>query len=179
MVPFGVLNMTTGALMLLFGKAESSDFWGDSLKIWWERVRSQFPSVRRLHIYLDNGPKNSGRRTQFLKRLVQFSNWSGLEVRLIYYPPYHSKYNPIERCWSSLQQKWNGVLLTCWAVVQACAMRMTWKQKHPAVVLLDGEYPIGVTVSKQEMVYVNKGLQRSTTLPDYDVLITPQTLDGR
>ena len=61
-------------------------------------------------IYLDNGPKNSGRRTQFLKRMVQFADWSGLEIRLVYYPPYHSKYNPIERCWSALEKKWNGVL---------------------------------------------------------------------
>jgi transposase len=30
---------------------------------------------------------------------------------LVYYPPYHSKYNPIERCWSALERKWNGVLL--------------------------------------------------------------------
>ena len=30
-----------------------------------------------------------------------------LEIRLVYYPPYHSKYHPIERCWSSLQKKWN------------------------------------------------------------------------
>jgi hypothetical protein len=42
-------------------------------------------------IYLDNGPKNSGRRTQFLKRMVEFADWSGLEVRLVYSPPYHSK----------------------------------------------------------------------------------------
>ena len=62
-------------------------------------------------IYLDNGPKNSGRRTQFLKRMVEFADWSGLEIRLVYYPPYHSKYNPIERCWSALEKKWNGVLL--------------------------------------------------------------------
>jgi len=27
---------------------------------------------------------------------------------LVYYPPYHSKYNPIERCWSALEKKWNG-----------------------------------------------------------------------
>ena len=50
-----------------------------------------------------------GRRRQFLKRMVQFADWSGLELRLVYYPPYHSKYNKIERCWSSLQHKWNGV----------------------------------------------------------------------
>ena len=33
--------------------------------------------IKRLVIYLDNGPKNSGRRTQFLKRMVQFADWSG------------------------------------------------------------------------------------------------------
>ena len=88
---------------------------------------SEFREVRRLVIYLDNGPKNSGVRTQFLKRMIEFADWSGLEIRLVYYPPYHSKYNPIERCWSSLQKKWNGVLLTCWEIVRACALRMTGK----------------------------------------------------
>ena len=32
-------------------------------------------------------------------------------------------------------------------IVQTCDARMTRKQKHPAVVLLEGEYPIGVSVS--------------------------------
>ena len=91
-------------------------------------------------IYLDNGPKNSGRRTQFLKRMVEFADWSGLEIRLVYYPPYHSKYNPIERCWSSLEKKWNGVLLNCWEVVLQCALRMRWKGRHPTVKRLEGEY---------------------------------------
>jgi transposase len=61
-------------------------------------------------ISLDNGPKNSGRRTQFLKRMVPFADWSGLEIRLVSDPHYHSKSNPIERCWSALEKKWNGVL---------------------------------------------------------------------
>ena len=136
-MPFGVLILATGALTLLFGTHESSDFWGDCLKKWWELVRSQHRKIRRLQIYLDNGPKNSGRRTQFLKRIVEFSDWSGLEIRLVYYPPYHSKYNPIERCWSSLQKKWNGVLLTCWQVVRANYTKLlpdVWKQTHPEAV---------------------------------------------
>ena len=169
-MPFGVLILATGALTLLFGTHESSDFWGDCLKKWWELVRSQHRKIRRLQIYLDNGPKNSGRRTQFLKRIVEFSDWSGLEIRLVYYPPYHSKYNPIERCWSSLQKKWNGVLLTCWQVVRACASRMTWKSKHPSIVLVEGNYPTGVIVPKQEMNEINKRLIRSETLPSYDIL---------
>ena len=179
LVPFGVLVLATGALTLLFGTHESSDFWGDSLKKWWELVRSQHRKIRRLQIYLDNRPKNSGRRTQFLKRIVEFSDWSGLEIRLVYYPPYHSKYNPIERCWSSLQKKWNGVLLTCWQVVRVCALRMTWKGKHPSIVLVEGDYPTGVIVPKKEMNEINKRIIRSEKLPSYDILVLTKRPRGR
>jgi transposase len=179
LVPFGILILTTGALTLLFGSHETSDFWGDCLRTWWKLVRSRFRNVRRLVIYLDNGPKNSGRRTQFLKRMIQFSDWSGLEIRLLYYPPYHSKYNPIERCWSALQQKWNGALLTCWEVVRACALRMTWHGCHPQVDRIDGDYPTGVIVPKAEMNELNKRLERSTTLAKYDITIKPKKPRGR
>ena len=69
----------------------------------------------------------------------------------MYYPPYHSKYNPIERCWSALEKKWNGVLLNCLKVVLQCARRMTWKGQHPTVTCLQGEYPDGVRVAAKEM----------------------------
>ena len=179
LVPFGVLILLTGALTLIFGHHETSDFWGDCLRMWWTSVKDQFPKVRRLTIYLDNGPKNSGTRTQFLKRMIEFADWSGLEIHLVYYPPYHSKYNRIERCWSSLQQKWNGVLLTCWGIVKACAQRMTWKGQHPTVMKLDGDYPIGVIVPKKEMMELNKRLERSETLAKYDILIRPIIPLGR
>ena len=124
-------------------------------------------------------PKNSGVRTQFLKRMIEFSDWSGFEVHLVYYPPYHSKYKPIQRCWSSLHQKCNGVLLKCWDVVQACALRMTWKQQHPNVFKNHNDYPTGVIVPSQEMMQLNKPLQRSDSLRKYDILITPKTTRGR
>src|SRR5271157_4455725 len=130
--------------------------------------------IKRLVIYLDNGPKNSGRRTQFLKRMVQFADWSRLEIRLVYYPPYHSKYNPIERCWSALEKKWNGVLLNCLKVVLQCALRMTWKSRHPIVKRLHGEYPDGVRVAAKEMKEYEARLERSATLPKYDITIKPR-----
>ncbi len=174
LVPFGILMVATGALMLLFGSRETSDAWVDALRLWWRQVRGSLGHVKRLVIYLDNGPKNSGRRTQFLKRMVQFADWSGLEVRLVYYPPYHSKYNPIERCWSALEKKWNGVLLTGWKVVLQCALRMRWKGRHPIVKRLHGVYPDGVRVPAKEMKQVEARLQRSATLPKYDITIKPR-----
>jgi len=165
-------------LSLIFGSGESSDFWVDALQSWWQRVRPVMRGIRRLVIYLDNGPNNSGRRTQFLKRMVQFADWSGLEIRLVYYPPYHSKYNPIERCWSSLQKKWNGELLNCWEIIKSCATRMTWKKMHPTVERLPGEYAKKVRVPKTEMKKYNARLERSETLPKYDITIRPKNARG-
>ncbi|MFV0443150.1 MAG: ISAzo13-like element transposase-related protein [Planctomycetaceae bacterium] len=135
--------------------------------------------IQRLVIYLDNGPNNSGVRRQFLKRMVEFVDWSGLEIRLVYYPPYHSKYNPIERCWSSLQKEWNGVLLTCQSVVLSFARRMTWKGRSPDVYSLDTSSAHGITVSNAEMQPLNLRLSRSATLPKYDITIKPKSTTGR
>jgi len=163
-----------GAWMLWFGSRETSDAWADALRAWWREVRSGLGHVKRLVIYPDNGPNNSGRRTQFLRRMVEFADWSGLEVRLVYYPPYHSKYNPIERCWSALEKKWNGVLLDRLKVVLQCALRMTWRGNHPTVRRLDGVYRDGVRLTTKEMKPYEARLQRSAALPKYDIVIKPQ-----
>jgi hypothetical protein len=177
LVPYGILMMATGALMLVFGAHDTSDAWADALRLWWLAAGPGLGSIKRLVIYLDNGPKNSGRRTQFLKRMVGFADWTGLEIRLVYYPPYHSKYNPIERCWSALEKKWNGVLLNGWKVVLQCALRMRWRGRHPTVKRLAGEYPDGVRVPAKAMKAIEARLERSATLPKYDITIKPRATE--
>ena len=174
LTPLGIVVLATGALTLLFGAHETSDFWVDGLQLWWETVRAQYARVRRLVIYLDNGPNNSGTRTRFLQRLVEFAEGTGLTLRLVYYPPYHSKYNPIERCWSALEKKWNGVLLTSLKVVLQCARRMLWKGKHPTVKRLAGDYPDGVRVTGRAKKELEARLERSETLRKYDITIRPR-----
>jgi hypothetical protein len=105
--------------------------------------------------------------------MIEFCDWSGLEVRLVYYPPYHSKYNPIERCWSALEQKWGGTLLSSLEVILERAGRMTWKGRHPEVKQLNGEYPDGVRLTKAQMKPHEARLQRSEALPKYDITIKP------
>src|SRR6266436_322411 len=158
--PLGILIMATGVLTIIFGTQETSDFWVDGLKMWWLLVKDRLPAIRRLVIYLDNGPNNSGSRTQFLKRMIEFADWSGLEIRLVYYPPYHSKYNPIERCWSILEQKWGGALLNCLKVILQEARRMKWCGQHPTVKRLAGDYRNGIRLSKKEMKPYEARLER-------------------
>ena len=112
LVPYGLLNVTTGLLTIIIGTShETSDFILDCLSQCWEANKAQHPKARWLVINLDNGPENSSVRTQFMYRLVKFSDATGLEVQLVYYPPYHSKYNLIERCWGILEIHWGGTLL--------------------------------------------------------------------
>jgi transposase len=172
--PLGILVLATGALTMLFGQRETSDFWADGLWLWWESVKGRMARVKRLVLYLDNGPKNSGSRTQWLRRLVEFADSSGLELRLVYYPPYHSKYNPIEHCWGVLEQKWGGTLLCSLKVILREALRMTWRGQSPTVKRLHGEYPDGVRLSRKQMKPYEKRLLRSKALPKYDITIKPQ-----
>lgn len=170
----GILVLATGMLTVIFGEADTSDFWADGLKMWWESVKGQLSGIKRLVIYLDNGPNNAGNRTQWLVRLIEMADWSGLEIRLVYYPAYHSKYNPIERCWGILEQKWGATLLNSLEVIQQEAKRMRWKGQAPEVKVLRGDYPKGVRLTRFQMKPYNKRLLRSALLPKYDITITPQ-----
>lgn len=102
---------------------------------WWEVVHDRFAHITTLGINLDNGPENHSRRTQFMQRMGDFAHHTGWTVRLAYYPPYHSKYNPIERCWGILENPWNGALLASIDAVLQFATTMTWKGKCPVVEL--------------------------------------------
>ena len=127
--------------------------------------KSAFPTSRPCVINLDNGPESHSRRTQFMQRLVEFAQRYHLTIRLAYYPPYHSKYNPIERCWGILEQHWNGALLDSLDAVIQYASTMTWKGKHPVVELVTTTYQTGVKLTKKAMKVVETQLQR---LPPLD-----------
>ncbi|WP_342610105.1 ISAzo13-like element transposase-related protein [Thiothrix nivea] len=126
-----------------------------------------------MQIKADNGPESSGIRTQFLKRMVEFANHTGKTVHLLYYPPYHSKYNPIERCWGILEQHWNGTQLKDAETLLEWAKTMTWKGINPMVEFSRKVYEKGVTLSKKAMEAVEARLERNAALPKWDILIRP------
>ncbi|GAC1628169.1 MAG: hypothetical protein NVS4B9_19790 [Ktedonobacteraceae bacterium] len=142
----------------------TSDCLVDRLIDWWETVKERFPLVRTLLINLDNGPESHSRRTQFMHRLVEFSQHFHLTLRLAYHPPYHSKDNPIERCWGILEQHWNGALLDSLEAVIQYASTMTWKGTHPMVSLVTTTYQTGVKLSKPAMQVVETRLERLSDL---------------
>ena len=126
-----------------------------------------------IQIKVDNGPENSGIRTQFLKRMVEFADWTGKSIQLLYFPPYHSKYNPIERCWGILEQHWNGALLRNIETMLAWAQSMTWKGLKPIINLSQEIYQKGISLTKKAMKAIERRLLRNPNLPKWDILIRP------
>jgi hypothetical protein len=92
-----------------------------------------FENVFRENQASDDNPKSLrlSLDTQFIKRMVELSGAIDLRIRLIYYPPYHSKYNPIERCWAALENYWNGAILDSVSTAVQWASNMKWKGVSP------------------------------------------------
>ena len=123
-------------------------------------------------INADNGPENSGSRTQWIKRMVEFAAAHGVDVQLAYYPPYHSKYNPIERVFGVLENYWNGDPLTSAAKAIGMAEGMTYKKVHPKAAFHGEAYPTGVKLTKKEMKPYEKCLERLDGLPKWFIKIS-------
>ncbi|MBF8275574.1 MAG: Rhodopirellula transposase family protein [Candidatus Brocadiaceae bacterium] len=177
LTPGGILEAVSGQAFLFFTDSrKTSDFIVDGLHAWWQSRRRKYNRVKQLVINMDNGPECSGRRSQFLYRMTEFADRTGLSVRLVYYPPYHSKYNAIERYWAGLEKSWNGYLLNTVSVVLQRAGNFCWKGMKSIVRLFDVVYEKGVTVSGEDRAQLEERLHRDPDLPFWDITIYPKAV---
>lgn len=170
-IPFGILDIKTNQTYFYnFTHKPTSLAIVDCL----EDYIIQNSNYKKMAILLDNGPDNSGIRTAFLKGLVNLSNKYNKEIELIYYPPYHSKYNPVERLWARLEMMWNGSLLTSEEICKQIMETLTWKEVKAKVKFITKEYEKGVTYSKEEMgQYEGVNILRNKELKKWSILISP------
>ena len=170
--PFGIFLPVQDELYITMATSKvTSDFIVDTYDQWWVEHRSRFPKVDTLVLLQDNGPENHSRRTQFMSRMVDFVQKNQVNVRLAYYPPYHSKYNPIERCWGVLENHWNGALLDSISATVEYAKTMTWKGVSPVVRLATEAYELGVKLTKNAMRAIEAKMKRLPNLEPWFVEI--------
>ena len=131
-------------------------------------------TIRRWVINADNGPENSSRRTQFMQRLVAIAQRKQIIIQLAYYPPYHSKYNPVERTFGWLEQHWRGSLLDSVETVVRFDESLTFKGNRPTVSLVTQVYKTGVKLTQTAMADLEKQFHRLPGLEKWFIEITPQ-----
>jgi len=78
-IPCGIVEEDGGQLHITFGSSyKTSDCIVDALEGWWAALdKTEQAAMARLQITMDNGPESSGRRTQFLQRMVTFCDAIG------------------------------------------------------------------------------------------------------
>jgi hypothetical protein len=175
LIPYNILLPEHDELFVFFALSKvTSDFIWDRVEELWPAFKLRYDPTM-LVINQDNGPENSSRRTQFIKRAVDFVNQNNVTVRLAYYPPYHSKYNIVERTHGVLENYWNGTLLVDIETALGMARSMTWKGKHPAVRLVTDIYETGVKLTRKAMAIYEKMIERLPGLENWFVDIKPCT----
>jgi transposase len=171
--PFGIMNVKTGEVDISIAESNiTADFIVDRIEEYWDKNKIESTKPVLL-INSDNGPENSSRRTQFIKRLIEFSAKCNIEIILAYYPPYHSKYNPIERVWGILESHWNGELLDTKETVFKFAKTMTYKGKNPNVTFVEKIYKKGIKLNKKTMKCYESVLERMNGVEKWFVSISP------
>lgn len=170
---FGIFLPACDESFLYFTESSvTPDFMFDALEDLWPAIDHRF-SPHTLVVNSDNGPENNSHRTQFIKRAVEFAFEKQITVRLAYYPPYHSKYNPIERVWGVLENHWNGELLDSVEKVMGLARTMKWNAKNPLVKMVKGIYETGVKLTKKMMSGYEALINRLEGLEKWFVDIIP------
>lgn len=147
----------------------------DLLDYFWQTHKERFLDIDTIVINSDNGPECHSRRTQFIKRICGFAHKNNLTVRLAYYPPYHSKYNPIERVWGGLEQHWNADILDSKETVIKFAQSFVWAGKRAHVKVWNKVYQTGKKLSAKAMKLHEKAIDRlNDSIGKWFVTINPQ-----
>jgi len=97
-IPHGLYDVGKNkAFVNLNTSHDTSELACDSIAAWWDQEgRTDYPQAKKLLVLCDGGGSNSATMYLFKEDLQKLSNRLGLEIRVAHYPPYCSKYNPIE-----------------------------------------------------------------------------------
>ena len=179
-LPHGIYDLKLNRGYIHLGTShDTSEFACDCLEDWWERFgRAAYPAARSILLLCDGGGSNpadndNGQAHLFRADMQRLVNALGLEIRVAHYPPYASKYNPIEhRLFPHLTRACRGVILQSVGLV-AELMRKAKTRTGLAVQvdILDKVYAIGRKVSQAAKDAVN--LVRDTVLPRWNYRILP------
>ncbi len=98
-IPHGIFDVKANKGYVSLGQShETARFVVDNLEWWWEHYgQDLYPQATTILILCDSGGANGHRHHLFKKCLQEWAQKIGKRLVIAHYPPYCSKYNPIER----------------------------------------------------------------------------------
>jgi len=179
-LPHGIYDLKLNRGYVHLGTShDTSEFACACLKDWWERFgRAAYPGADSILVLCDGGGSNpadndNGQAHLFRADVQGLVNGLGLEVRMAHYPPYASKYNPIEhRLFPHLTRACRGVIFHDIEVVAELMRKASTRTGLSVVVdILDKVYPLARKVSQATKDGMN--VVRDAILPRWNYRILP------
>jgi len=111
-IPHGIYDVNDHAGYITFGTSkDTSEFVCDNLfRVWTEHLQYRYPKAHTIMVLCDGGGSNACSHYIVKQDLCKLSKRLNMNILMVHYPPYCSKYNPIEhRLFSQLTRAWQGV----------------------------------------------------------------------
>lgn len=154
-IPHGIYDLQRNEGYVSIGNsAETAEFIGDNLLWWWDTFGiHHYPDTDSIIILCDAGGANSYRHHCFKKQMLEVASQIGKTLIICHYPPYASKWNPIEhRLFAHVHQAMQGVVLSDYNIVKELIDKTATKTGLKVVSrLVDKMYVIGNRTAKGEV----------------------------
>ena len=115
-VPQGIYDVGTNTGYLTIGTShDTAEFVCDNIvRVWTDYLQWQYPDADTICLLCDGGGANSCRHHIFKQNLMRLAKAIGMNILVMHYPPYCSKYNPIEhRLFAPITRSWSGAPKMC------------------------------------------------------------------
>jgi Rhodopirellula transposase DDE domain len=150
-IPYGIYDLQYNHGYIVLGTShDTSEFACDSIRQWWWNYGClTYSHASSLLLLCDGGGSNSSRTYLFKAELEKVSQEIGIEIRVAHYPPYTSKYNPIEhRLFPHVTRACQGVIFSSVELVKELISKTTTKMGlEVEVTILDRVYETGRKVA--------------------------------
>jgi Rhodopirellula transposase DDE domain len=154
-IPHGIYDIQKNKGYVSIGKdSETASFIRDNLLWWWKEYGAfDYPEARYILLLCDAGGGNSYRHHAFKKALLELAAEIGLKIIVAHYPPYSSKWNPIEHSlFCHIHRAMSGELFESYEKVKMLIEKTTTSKGLIVIVRLNLEsYPTGVKTDKSEV----------------------------
>ena len=172
-VPHGIYDLQKNCGFISIGNSsETAAFIVDNLRWWWfNHGIHDYPNARNLLLLCDAGGGNSYRHHAFKKELQALAKEIGLDIIVSHYPPYASKWNPIEhRLFCHVHEAMSGQMFKNYEFVKTLIEKTSTKTGLNVFVRIHlKDYPTGIKTDKSEVDY--KRIQLHPTIPELNYRI--------
>ena len=176
-VPHGIYDVTQNVGYMTLGIShDTSKFVCDNIaRVWREHLKGQYPDARTLVILCDGGGSNSSSHRIVKQDLMGLANKLGIRLLVVHYPPYCSKFNPIEhRLFSQITRSWKGApLLNLQNAADRAAMTTTKKGLKVFVHINSNKYDIKRPIDESYQKRLARQVVFAPELGKWNYLVKP------